>query len=90
MKLVEFDYTKANGKKSQRAVLVVHEPSELLAGIDVSELDAECLADFLQDYRQVKNREHEAMMQVIHKHDLKHNFRQFYPDRMQNAETTLV
>lgn len=90
MKLAEFKYTKANGRESERAVLVVAEPSEFLAGIDVSELDAEQLALFLQDYRALKNRQHEEIMHVVNQHDLKHNYRQFYPDRMKNLETTLV
>lgn len=90
MKLVEFDYTKANGKQSERAVVVLQEPTHLLSGFDVTELESTELADFLQEYRELKNRQYEELQQVIQKHDLKHNYRQFKPENMQIKETSWV
>jgi hypothetical protein len=90
MKLVEFNYTKQDGSQSQRAVMILQEPQRNYAGIDLTQLDESSFALFLDEYRQVKNRQHEEIMQLMARHDLKHNYRQFVPDRMQITETTLV
>jgi hypothetical protein len=90
MKLQEFKYIKQNGQQSQRAVVVVQEPQHLVAGIDVSHLDEGDFAHFIDEYRQTKNRQHEELLQLMAKHDLKHNFRQFKPENMTNVETTWV
>jgi len=90
MKLVEFQYTKQNGDTSNRAVLVTHEPQQNLGGIDITNLGTDDFALFIDEYRQVKNRQHEELLQLMQKHDLKHNFRQFIPAKMQIVETTWV
>mgnify|MGYP006275243021 CR=1 FL=1 len=90
MKLVEFNYTKQDGSVSDRAVVMLQEPQRNYAGIDVSQLDESSFASFLDDYRIMKNRQHEEMMQLMAQHDLKHNYRQFVPDRMQITETSWV
>lgn len=90
MKLVEFQYIKQNGDVSQRAVVVTHEPQQNLGGIDVTQLDDDDFVAFIDEYREIKNRQHEELMQLMQKHDLKHNFRQFIPNKMQVVETTWV
>jgi hypothetical protein len=90
MKLVEFNYTKVNGVKSNRAVVVVQEPVNNIAGIDVTELDEPTFAMFLQEYREVKNRQHAELLELMQRHDLKHNYRQFKPEKMTDIETTWV
>lgn len=90
MKLVEFQYTKQNGDTSNRAVIVTHEPQQNLGGIDITSLADDDFAAFIDEYRQVKNRQHEELLQLMQKHDLKHNFRQFIPAKMQITETTWV
>ena len=82
MKLVEFSYTKANGDTSQRAVLEVLQPSKHFEGIDVSEMDSDAFAEFVSEYRNMKNAQHEATMALLQKHDLKHNYRRFLPEQM--------
>ena len=82
MKLVEFTYTKANGDTSQRAVLEVLQPSKHFEGIDVSEMDSDAFAEFISEYRTMKNAQHEATMALLAKHDLKHNYRRFLPEQM--------
>ena len=82
MKLVEFSYTKANGDTSQRAVLEVLQPSKHFEGIDVSEMDSDAFAEFISEYRAMKNAQHEATMALLAKHDLKHNYRRFLPEQM--------
>lgn len=90
MKLVEFQYTKQNGDTSQRAVIVTGEPQANLSGIDVTQLPETEFVAFIDEYRQVKNRQHEEILLLMQKHDLKHNFRQFIPAKMQITETTWV
>ena len=85
MKLVEFSYTKANGDTSQRAVLEVLQPSKHFEGIDVSEMDSDAFAEFISEYRAMKNAQHEATMALLLKHDLKHNYRRFLPEQMANV-----
>lgn len=90
MKLVEFQYTKQNGDVSQRAVVVTHEPQQNLGGIDVTQLGDDDFVAFIDEYRAIKNRQHEELMQLMQKHDLKHNFRQFIPNKMQVVETSFI
>lgn len=90
MKLVEFTYTKANGDVSERAVIVTQEPTKLLSGIDVSELPEADFALFTQEMSELKNRQHQEIMDLMNKHDLKHNFRQFTPDKMSNVQSEWV
>jgi len=90
MKLVEFNYTKQDGSKSERAVVMLQEPQRNYAGIDVTQLDESSFASFVDEYRIIKTRQHEEMMQLMARHDLKHNYRQFVPDRMQITETNWV
>lgn len=90
MKLMQFTYTKANGDQSQRAVIVTQEPTQLVAGIDVSELPETEFEQFTREMRELKNRQHEEMMQLVNNHDLKHNYRQFTPSKMTNVIAELI
>lgn len=86
MKLVEFKYKKADGSESERAVIELQQPSKHFEGIDVSELPEADFALFVQEFRELKNAQHEATMALLAKHDLKHNYRRFLPEQM--AEVT--
>lgn len=90
MKLLEFQYTKSDGKVSQRSVLVTQEPSKHLAGIDVSELDTDSFESFTREYRELKEQQYQQTLELIAKHDLKHNYRQFLPERMASVESVWV
>ena len=87
MKLVEFTYTKPTGDVSQRAVIEVQQPSKHFEGIDVSELPEAEFALFVQEYRELKQAQHDATLQLLHKHDLQHNYRRFVPERMTSTTT---
>lgn len=87
MKLVEFTYTKANGDVSQRAVIEVVQPSKHFEGIDVTQLGHDELGEFINEYRQLKNAQHAATMELLAKHDLVHDYRRFLPDSMTNTST---
>lgn len=88
MKLMEFKYTKANGDVSERAIVVSQEPVKNLSGIDVTELPEAEFANFCRDWRELKTRQAEEVVQLLGKHDLSHSYRQFKPESM--AEVTAV
>ena len=90
MKLVEFTYTKTGGDVRNRAVIVTQEPTKLLSGIDVSALPEADFALFTQEMSALKNRQHQEIMDLMEKHDLKHNFRQFTPEKMSNVQSEWV
>lgn len=90
MKLVEFNYTKTDGKTSARALVVLQEPSKHLSGIDVSDLDTDSFELFTREIRALKEQQHNQMLDLMAKHDLKHNYRQFLPERMSQVETVWV
>jgi len=90
MKLVEFTYTKANGDTSQRAVVEVVQPAQHFEGIDVSQLDTDSFALFVQEYRELKQAQHDATLELLRKHDLQHDYRRFVPERMTNTNTTHI
>ena len=90
MKLMQFMYTKSNGDTSERALVVTQEPSQLVSGIDVSELPEVEFEQFTREMRELKNRQHEEMMLLVAKHDLKHNYRQFTPSKMTNVIAELI
>lgn len=90
MKLVEFLYTKENGTQSQRAVVEVLQPNKYFEGVDVSELDEESFADFVVEYRLLKEAQHKAVLELLNKHDLASNYRRFLPERMTETTTEYV
>jgi hypothetical protein len=62
MKLMQFMYTKSNGDTSERALVVTQEPTQLVSGIDVSELPEVEFEQFTREMSELKNRQHEEMM----------------------------
>lgn len=85
MKLVEFNYTKPDGAVSTRAVIEMVSPSQHFEGVDISALAEADFAQFTQAYRELKNAQHQATMQLLEDFDLKHNYRRFLPERMTNV-----
>jgi hypothetical protein len=90
MKLLEFTYTKADGKTSQRAVIELLSPQKHFEGIDVTQLEEAEFADFTLEMREMKDRQYAETMELLAKHDLKHNYRKFLPEQMSNVTTEHV
>lgn len=90
MKLLEFNYTKADGTSSSRAVIEVAKPTKNYEGIDVSQMPEADFAAFVQDYRELVNQQYLAKMALINKYDLTHNYRQFVPERMTDLVTEQI
>lgn len=85
MKLLDFEYTKKDGKTSKRVLAVVQEPQKFFEGIDVSELDDESFAEFVNQYSKLLDEYKLQQAMLVSKYDLKHNYRRFIPDNMSNV-----
>lgn len=90
MKLVEFTYRKADGSTSARAVIELLAPQAHFEGIDVTQMPEAEFALFVQQYRELKNAQHEQTMQLLAQHDLKHNYRRFVPHQMTDVVTETI
>ena len=90
MKLLEFKYTKTDGSVSDRAVIELVTPTQFIEGIDVTKMPEDEFALFANEMRQLKNAQHEATMALLAKHDLKHNYRRFSPDKMSDLNTEYI
>jgi hypothetical protein len=82
VKLIDFDYQKADGKVSTRSVAVLKEPCNFYEGLDLGELDNDELADFTVEFTKLYDEFLEQQQAVFNKYDLKFKYRRFIPDRM--------
>lgn len=90
MKLVDFSYTDLKGKQSTRKVLVVQEPTDKLSGIDVSESTDQTVVEFALAYESARQAFLAEVAALEKQYDLKHRFRQFFPNKMENATTEVL
>ena len=85
MKILEFKYTKDDGKVSQRTVVELNAPSKNYFGIDISELDVDLQLAFGKDIDFLKTRYDRQIADVMTNYDIKHNFRNFDPKKMEDS-----
>jgi hypothetical protein len=90
MKVKEFTYTKPNGEVSQRTLVELVSPTEHIEGIDVSELDMDTYAEFIQQLKMFEDAVYTSRMKLYADFDLSHNYRRFVPARMTNVTTEFV
>jgi hypothetical protein len=90
MKIKEFTYTKPNGEVSQRTLVELVSPTEHIEGIDVSELDMDTYAEFIQQLKMFEDAVYTSRMKLYADFDLSHNYRRFVPARMTNVTTEFV
>lgn len=82
MKFLKFQYKDLKGKITNREALVVSEPTDKISCIDVSEINDQDIAQFAHQYDLIKSAfiaEVEALQASF---ELKHRYRQFFPDKM--------
>jgi hypothetical protein len=84
MKILEFTYTKEDGKASQRTVVELSSPHKNYFGIDISELDVDLQVKFAEDINFLRERYNKQIGDVMTNYDVKHNFRNFDPTKMEN------
>jgi hypothetical protein len=90
MKLLEFTYTKSTGEVSKRAVIELVNPTKFVEGWDVTNLDNNDFARFVESMGALRRRQHEETMQLLQEFDLKHNYRRFKPEAMLDIQVEYV
>lgn len=85
MKTLTFKYTKADGKVSDRVLLVSAEPNKFYAGTDISSLDMEAQVAYIQSVQRAKEAYLEAIKAINDEFDVNYNFRQFDPAKMSDV-----
>lgn len=88
MKTIEFTYTDAKGKESTRTLVVLVSPNSAYEGIDVSAMPNDEFAAFASEYSQLQQKHVEEMQTLQEKFDLKHNYRKFLTERMDNLKVS--
>ena len=86
----EFTYTKTNGDASQRVLVQLITPSEHVEGIDVTNLDMDSYADFVQQLKVIEEELYNRRMKLYGDFDLQHNYRRFVPSQMTNVTTEFI
>lgn len=90
MKLIEFTYIKADGSKSERAVVELVKPTKFVEGIDVTQMPEQDFAHFCREFSLMKAAQHEETIALLEQFDLKHNYRRFIPEQMQQVTADYV
>lgn len=82
MNILNFKYTKSDGKVSERVLLTHATPSKFYSGTDISSLDMEDQVAYAQAVQAAKDIYLETVKALNDKYDLNFNFRQFDPSKM--------
>lgn len=82
MKIITFNYTKADDTVSKRVLAVLVEPAKLYGGTDISSLSDEDQAVYAMRVDEIRNSYLDALKNLNSVFDLNHNYRQFKPDCM--------
>ena len=82
MNVTEFTYTKPNGSVSQRTLLTLSTPNTYFEGIDLSELEMDQYAQFIQQFKQIENDYNARFDELLNNFDVTTNYRRFVPERM--------
>ena len=90
MKIKEFTYTKPNGDVSNRVLVELVTPTDSIEGIDITSLDVETYAEFINKLKQLEDEVYNRRMALYADFDLAHNYRKFLPSRMTNVTTEFV
>ena len=88
MEIKSFKYTKANGDVSRRDVLVITNPSNMLRGMDITELSDEDQVTLASEVSKAYDEFLQKTAEIYEAFDVKRNFRQF--DILKMTETTSV
>lgn len=86
MKFAKFKYTDTKGKITNRQVLIVQEPSDKLLAFDVAELNETEVEEFSEQYDAAKQAFIAQVEALKQQYDLKHSFRQFFANKIENLE----
>lgn len=84
MNILTFKYTKADGKESNRVLVVSAEPTKLYAGTDISSLEPYDMALYAEKVNKAKEAYLVALESINEEFDMNFNYRQFKPECMSN------
>lgn len=82
MNILNFKYTKSDGKTTDRVLLIHGAPSKLYAGTDISSLDMEAQVSYSQAVQAAKDIYLATVKALNDQYDLNYNYRQFDPTKM--------
>jgi len=81
MKIVTFNYSKANGETSSRVVAVTGEPSKFVSGNDITEMDPKLVQTYFDKVNQAKLKYLQEITAINDEFNVT-KFRQFLPENM--------
>ena len=84
MNILDFNYTKTDGKSSQRTFVEISPPNKNYFGIDISDLDTDEAVSFCRELEVARQVFSNAELALMQKYDIKHNYRNFDPTKMEN------
>lgn len=90
MNILTFNYTKDNGKQSDRVLAVMVKPNTMYEGIDISELDMHTQGEFAEEINHIQETYLAALEAVKASFDVKHNYRRFDPKKMQAVVAEVI
>lgn len=90
MEIKSFKYTKANGDVSNRDVLVITNPSNMVRGIDITELPDEDQVQLASDVSKAYDEFLKKTAEIYEHYDVRRNFRQFDVLKMTDVESIYV
>jgi hypothetical protein len=82
MKIMNFTYTKPDGKTSKRTFVSIRSPFTDYFGVDISELSEEDQAIFTAEMQSIEDAKTNAINELMIKFDVKNNYRKFLAERM--------
>jgi hypothetical protein len=82
MKTIQFTYTKEDGSVSQRIVHLTKEPGTMFAGVDISEMDLNSQANYVNEMKNAEEIYKEMIAQINAEFETKHKYRNFIAARM--------
>lgn len=82
MQVKSFTYTKKDGSTSRRVVMVTRQPSNMLMGVDISELDKESADEYVIAHSRILDSYMAAMKELDATYDVRNRVRQFDPLKM--------
>lgn len=85
MEFMDFTYTKPNSPAKARTLLVLGKPSQNYFGIDMSDMLTDEYHAFSTEFNQLQREFEQKKADLMARYDLKYNYRQFSPDRMQDV-----
>lgn len=85
MKTITFKYEKANKEVSERTLMALSEPNNKYSGIDLSQIEPELAAEFVNKYKELHDEFLANAKALQADYDLTHNYRQFISTNMSDV-----